>query len=53
MDHLTRDEALHRLEHTSGSQCWKKSTSYIFHCDHLNLGVKMTAQMRAFRIYPS
>ena len=33
-------EALHRLEHTSGSRCWKKSSDTIFHCDHLNLGVK-------------
>ena len=30
----------------------KKSSANIFDCDHLNLGVKMTARMWAFRIYP-
>ena len=45
-------EALHRLDYTLGSRRWKKSSSIYFHCDHLNLGVKMTARMRAFRIYP-
>ena len=45
-------EALHRLDYTSGSWRWKKSSSNIFDCDNLNLGVKMTARMRAFRIYP-
>ena len=47
-----RYEALHLLEHTLSSRRWKKSSSNIFHCDYLNLGVKMTARMRAFRIYP-
>ena len=36
---------------TSGSRLWKKASSNIFYC--LNLGVKMTARMRAFRIYSS
>ena len=30
----------------------KKSRGNIFHCDHLNLGVKMTTWTMAFRIYP-
>ena len=45
-------EALHRLEHTLGLLRWKKSISIIFYCDHLNIGVKIMARMRAFRIYP-
>ena len=43
-------QALRWLDYTSGSRCWERSSSNIFHCDHLNLGVKMTARM-AFRIY--
>ena len=30
----------------------EKFSANIFHCDHLNLGVKMTARAIAFRIYP-
>ena len=29
-----------------------KSSSNNFHCNHLNLGVKMTTRMMAFRNYP-
>ena len=42
---ITNYEALHRLDYTVGSRRWKKSSSIIFHCDHLNLGVKMTARI--------
>ena len=35
-------EALHRLDYTSGSRRWKKSSSNIFDCDNLNIGVKIT-----------
>ena len=49
--HIGSYEALRWLNYTSGSQCLKRSSANIFHCDHLNLGVKTTARMRAFRIY--
>ena len=48
----TEYKALHRLENTSGLKRSKKSTSNIVHCDNLKLCVKITAQMRAFRLYP-
>ena len=49
---LSDYEALHRLDYTLGSRRWKKSSTNIFDSNNLNLGVKMTARMRAFRIYP-